>query len=151
MLERTNHDLQKEWERKLAASGLPAEPPSEQEMAAQAGIELTSIDMASPEAQAIEKKLQEEDPTNIFGGFVNNISEILSVIKDLRQDWLKQGTLPEEIRITIHASCENGSDCVVVSHIGGNKYHYNTAHIRKYSRKLLLARLSAENISFAEK
>ena len=144
-------DLAKHWENKLKALGMPSEIPMEYQKAAEAGVELVSTDMANPEAEALEKKLQEEDPRNVLGGFPNSINTMVSLVETLREEWLAQNILAKDIRLAIHASCINGHDCVVLSYNGEKKYHYNTKNIREYSRQKMISQLRAHNLSFIEK
>lgn len=144
-------DLTKHWERKLKDLGMPSELPTEHQRAAEAGVELVSSEMANPEAEALEKKLQEEDPRNVLGGFPNSINTMVSLVETLREEWLAQNIPVKDIRLALHASCINGHDCVVLSYNGEKKYHYNTKNIREYSRQKMISQLRVHNLLFVEK
>lgn len=138
------------WEAKLKDAGMPDELPTEAEVAKEAGVELVSMEIADPEAEALINKLKEEDPKNEFGGFPTSIDSMASTIQTLRNEWLAQGTPKEKIKIVIHASCINQQDCVVLKKNGDATYHYNTKKILGYSRDKILAKLAPYNISFTE-
>ncbi len=140
-----------DWEAKLKALGVPSEIPLEHEKAKEAGVDLVPLDMTSQEAQALSKKLQQEDPRNIFGGFPNSLDTIISLIETLKEEWMEQSVLAKDIHITIHSSCINDYDCVTVSYNGSNKYHYNTKNIRGYSRQEMISKLKSHNLFFLEK
>jgi hypothetical protein len=143
-------DSMKEWEAILAGEGMPSELPTETDRAAEAGVDLVSLDVASGEAQALALKLKEEDPRNLFGGFPSSLETLVSLIKDLRSEWVKAGVPENFIHLTIHASCINGKDCVTLSRTDGNRYHYNTKNILKYSREKTIQFLTSSGISFRE-
>jgi hypothetical protein len=151
MKERINPKLQDEWEAKLEEAGQPADIPFEHEKAAQAGVDVTPLDVANPEAISLAQKLREEDPLNVFGGFPNTLDDMISLVETLNEEWLSQGMSSREIHLVIHSSCINGHDCVTLSHNNGNRYHYNTKDIRGYTRGKLVSRLSTHKLNFVEK
>lgn len=136
-----------DWEKELENLGMPAEPISESQKAAQADIELISTEMMDPEAEIIARKLKEEDPRNILGGFPNSIKNIISLIKTLQQE----NTSSRDIKLYIHASCINGHDCVTLAHPDGKVYHYNTKNVHNYSRERMIDQLEVSRIPFVEK
>mgnify|MGYP001567770677 CR=1 FL=1 len=139
------------WEEILTDMGMPSEIRPEVEIAKEAGVELVSVGMETSEAKAIARRLTQEDPSNLFGGFANSIEGLVSLVETLRDEWVSAGLLPDEISIVIHSSCINGSDCVMVAKNGGNKYHYNTKHIPKYVRKAIITRLHSRGLNVVEK
>jgi hypothetical protein len=139
------------WEAILEKEGLSENLISEEEKAANEGVEIVSMEMANPEAQELERKLREEDPRNLLGGFPTSIEGTVSLVETLREEWLAQGISPKDIHLVIHASCINGSDCVTLAYNGGNIYHYNTKNIRGYSREEMAKKLDDKNLSFVEK
>jgi hypothetical protein len=141
----------KYWEDKLKKMGMPSEIKPEHEKAALAGVEIVSTEMMSPEAEALAKKLLEEDPRNILGGFPNSTDEMVSLVETLNEEWLSQNVSPKDIHLVVHSSCVNGSDCVTLAYNGGNIYHYNTKNIRGYSRDKMLSRLKSHGLHFVEK
>jgi hypothetical protein len=144
--------LQKKWESILAKEGMPSEILSEEKVAAKAGVKMGSLDiMADPEAKDIAEKLRLEDARNIFGGFPNNIDTLISLVKDLKGEWLKQNIPSKDIHLAVHSSCINGYDCVALAHNGEEVYHYNVKNIIGYSRKKLTSKLQADQLSFIEK
>ncbi|MEK7081166.1 MAG: hypothetical protein AAB902_02150 [Patescibacteria group bacterium] len=140
-----------EWEARLKKLGMPSEIQSEQEKAAEAGVELISTDMASSEAEALALKLKKEDPRNILGGFPNSTDSVVSLVETLREEWLAQDISPKDIHLVIHASCVNGHDCITLAYNGGKIYHYNTKNIHGYSREKMVSKLRTHNLSFVEK
>jgi hypothetical protein len=141
----------KYWEDKLKKMGMPSEIEPEQEKAAKAGVEIVSTEMISPEAEALSKKLREEDPRNILGGFPNSTEEVVALVETLREEWLAQDIKPRDIHLVVHASCINDHDCVTLAYNGGNIYHYNTKNIRGYSRSKMLSKLELHGLHFVEK
>lgn len=141
----------RKWEAILEKEGLSENLISEEEKAAKEGVEIVSIDMANPEAQALALKLRQEDERNKLGGFPNSTEDTVSLIETLREEWLAQGISPKDIHLVIHASCINGSDCVTLAYNGGNIYHYNTKNIRGYSREDIAKKLNDKNLSWVEK
>ena len=146
-----NINSPKYWEDKLRKLGMPSEIPSEQQKAEKEGVELDSTEMVSPEAEALAKKLREEDPRNILGGFPNSTDEMVSLVETLNEEWLAQNISPKDIHLVVHASCVNGNDCVTLAYNGGNIYHYNTKNIRRYSREKILSKLKSRGLHFVEK
>jgi hypothetical protein len=144
-------DSPQEWEKRLAAMGMPSEIESEEEKANRAGIELVSSEMTDPEAETLAKKLKEEDPRNILGGFPNSADEMVSLVETLQEEWLAQNISPKDIHLVVHASCVNGNDCITLAYNGGNIYHYNTKNIRGYSRQKMLSKLKFRGLYFTEK
>ncbi len=138
------------WEKKLQGLGLGADLPTEAEKAGEHGVEIVSADSVNHEFQALTKRLQEEDPRNIFGGFPTSMDTLISLVDTLKAEWLEQGIPESEIHLALHASCINGHDCLNVIRNGGQRYHYNTKRIHHYSREHLLARLKARKIPFRE-
>lgn len=145
--------LEREWEAKLTKLGMPSEPLSEQEKAAEEGVELETLDTdeTNTEARMLAKKLIEEDPRNVFGGFSVSIDNLLSLVKTLEGEWLAEGIPAKDIRLAVHASCINGHDCVAVTYNGGKVYHYNTKNIRRYSRQKLIEKFKSQRLSIIEK
>ena len=129
---------------------MPAELPLEHVKAAEVGIDLVSLDLASPEAEEFARKLRQEGPNNVLGGFPEDINEMVSLIKGLRKELLAQGIPEAEIHLAIHSSCVNSHDCIMLYHNNGKKYHYNTKHILNYSRDEMISKLVAHGLSFRE-
>jgi len=146
-----NSGLEKKWEKILQNAGMPSEIIPEQIKAAQAGVLLDAPEMSSPEAVALKKRLQEEDPRNVLGGFPSDINTMVTLVQDLREEWLAQDVKPKDIHIVVHESCINDSDCLTLAYNGGNIYHFNTKHTDGYSRQKLFKQLEAHNLSFVEK
>ena len=140
-----------EWEKKLQDLGMPSEIPSEQEKAAKEGVELVSSEMADPSAEALAKKLQEEDPRNHLGGFPNSMEDLVSLVQTLRAEWKDKKISPTDMHLVIHSSCINGRDCVTLAYNGGDIYHYNTKNVRGYSRAKISQLLKAQGLYFVEK
>lgn len=138
--------LQKEWEKILENEGMPENIKPEEQKAAEAGYEISSLDI-DPESDAIAKKLQSEDSRNLFSGFPNSIEMVKRIVETTREDWMAQGIKEKDIQLAIHESCENGHDCVVLSYANGNRYHYNTKNIMGYSRDAL----ENSGLTFVEK
>ncbi len=146
-----NMESMNEWEGKLKDLGMPSELPSEEEVAAESGVELVSIDLANPEAEELAEKLRQEDERNKLGGYLNSTEDTVALIETLRKEWLEQGISPKDIHLVIHASCKNGSDCVTLAYNGGNIYHYNTKNIQGYTREEMAKQLDDKDLSFVEK
>jgi hypothetical protein len=143
--------MKNEWEKKLEDLGMPSEISSEEQKAEEAGIELVPEEMANPEAVELARKLQEEDPRNLLGGFPNSVETMISLVETLREEWMAQNISEKDMHLVVHASCINGHDCITLAYNGGNIYHYNTKNIRGYSREKMIKKLEARNLHFVEK
>lgn len=141
---------EEKWEKILSKAGMPNEIPSESEIARESGVEVVGIDDMGTQGKALEKKLQSEDPRNVFGGFPTSLDQAFSLITTLKEEWLKNGVNPESIHIVIHESCVNGHDCITVINNGGKRYHYNTKMIIGYKRDKLISFLKTKHLKFSE-
>ena len=142
-------DPTKDWEAKLRKLGMPAELPSEIERAEKVGINMIPLESTDLETIELAKMLASEDLSNIFGGFPTSMDNLLALCDTLREEWLAEGVRPIDIKTTIHSSCVNGKDCVVMSS-NGKKYHYNTKRISRYSRDKLLSFLKLRRVNYRE-
>ena len=137
----------------MREQGRPSELPTEKEVAAEAKVDLEYIDEGigyDSETKLIIEKLREQGPHEIFGGFPTDPKNLVSIIDTLKKEWVKEGIPEENIKIVIHKSCANGSDCVTILN-GVNAYHYNTGHIVRYDREQIKSILLINEISFIEK
>ena len=142
-----------DWEAELQKLGMPAEPLSEQEIAAQAGVELKYTDdmeELDDEAKLIVEKLREQGPHEKWGGFPVDSKSLVATIKTLTKEWEDKGIPKEKIKVIIHKSCGNGADCVTAFN-GTDAFHYNTGHIAYYDREQITNPLSESTIPFVEK
>ena len=141
---------EEEWKIKLEELGLGAELPSESEKAEDAGFSLVSLEEVDKESEDFTRKLMQEDPRNLFGGFPTSMEQVISLIETLKTEWIEQGVPPNLISVLIHSSCVNGKDCITLVQNGGNRYHYNTKKIINYSRGRVISFLKTHEISFSE-
>ncbi len=85
-----------------------------------------------------------------FGGFLGGYDAMASAVQTLSDEWGKDLADRSIIRIVLHKSCANDSDCVCVSKGGGVEMHFNTARIDGYSRQKLLRKCSSKGIMIEE-
>src|SRR3989338_2953553 len=142
---------QEHWENILEKKRMPAELSFESTKAKRAGIDLVSLDLVDSEAEAFAEKLRQEGPNNVPMGFPESMGEVISEIESLKEALIAQHIPEQEIHLTIHTSCVNDQDCIILFHNNGNKYHFNTKDIKGYTREKMVESLASHNIACCEK
>lgn len=138
------------WNNKLKSMGLDSDIKTEAEKAKEAGHEVVSADSIDPEFDAMAKKLSEEDPRNVFGGFPVSSEILTSLVDTLIVEWRDLGIPLNEIHVAIHSSYVNDNDCIIVVQNRGKRYHYNTERMMDYDKTKVILQLIRKKVPFRE-